>query len=1379
MEVSSTTALGAHRQDVEVVVTPGIQPIINASFNNLVAAENSRLNALVNIAISKPEELTEIEYEELLRPSLHSWIDSPNFEADLAKQLSHLKNQDNGTSATWIFEQSEFQQWRTKHDGQRILWIAGRPGSGKSVIAASIIQMLKQEEVDNNPKRSEEPNIFFGYAFGSKNDEDKKQSSSLLVGILWQIVTLSSLSIRQKRKVVKTFRRFSKGSLSQQAQSEVLEVLAQYMALFEKMILVFDGVDECVNPGQFVKGVVSLVRLAEVDIRVVFISQKLEEISDELDDDCLIVDMDSRAVRVRTEEDIMHYTQTSIMKLATTYSKSRPRFKSLSLSSKPQGGPPKLNMITDNIDVISKKLVLKADGMFLWAAVAIPDIVSRFMRSGATLDELIDSIDGLPEKMEELFSYLLERITHADPRLGIKENEQRGRYMLILLRWVLHTTRPLTIPELQDVISTQPTPKFPSPHKETLELVTGENLEIDFLASIARAAYPLVVLGDETLTLTLMHVSFRDFIKSNDVKASSALEISESLGSVDLVADFIEATLKYLAVDSFDFGVYLSNGKAATIESNPFYEYGCSSWVTQIDKMDSVPVPTQEAVASFLQSDKALTWLETWLRFNYWALAKLQSIIYSKISAVNEPSWCIEPLTRCVRLRKLEDENASDIMNMTRVLAGALSAAGMFSSAIQHLESILEKGAADGRGPHDFDYTATENDIANVYNTEGKCAKAAEIYRRVLKRYTESTGETSYATLAVQVNLGGAMLDSGQIEEAVELLQDAHEKEIKILGEAHFMTLRTLDKLVMAQLELGQFATAKTLATEEVRLYKKDDGPTSEGLIIATGNLAMAEDGIGNTALALELREDTWRRLCSRFGPRSSQALISKINIASSLNHLSRPEEAEEIAREALQGLRQIYGNGSLRTLRALGCLLIAVSCQGKLLEAAQLGEELLDNSIAVMGETHLCTLGPLNELSTIYGRLGDWEKAKCFSLRAYAILVETSNHEDTNLARSTQNLSYVAGEQGYILLADWLAHSALDMFRRVLGEEHQLYVEALRTSACRKMITGDWKGSMRMAKAGTKSAIAMFGSLHEFTVSTRENWADALIALGHVDQGSLMLEEVLDLRLKLVRRVDGALFMTQQSIVRVHLAQMRFDTALDEAMSISQESRKHLSEDAMVHLYIDVTLADALIASQRFEEAQVIAERALEQIARSHGPGNHMKTKVQDSLGAALCGLGHFKQAQELHLQAAQAQVNGLGFDHPSTVSAVEALRKTLAAQGSYDDDLYFLAKWIVQSRETILGHSHYLTKQSQVAWETIRAKHTRGKADLQNGDLRAIFAKVRAKKYIPESKSSRLYNQAKAFFGEDHPLTLKIRVDGYEKLSNHSFSNKAVVVE
>lgn len=155
---------------------------------------------------------------------IREWLQPTPYDQEKSEFPRHLASHLGGTGK-WLTSTSVYQQWH-QNDDNGILWIKGIPGSGKSVMAASIIDQLREEEV---------PVLYF---FFRQIIDANHQPVAVLRDWLCQILPYSPAL--QLKLIEKSNNR----SLSSLSLSDLWKDLKFALALLPKVYCVTDALDE-------------------------------------------------------------------------------------------------------------------------------------------------------------------------------------------------------------------------------------------------------------------------------------------------------------------------------------------------------------------------------------------------------------------------------------------------------------------------------------------------------------------------------------------------------------------------------------------------------------------------------------------------------------------------------------------------------------------------------------------------------------------------------------------------------------------------------------------------------------------------------------------------------------------------------------------------------------------------------------------------------------------------------------------------------------------------------------------------------------------------------------------------------------------------------
>src|SRR5258707_907615 len=117
---------------------------------------------------------------------------------------------------------------------------------------------------------------------------------------------------------------------------------------------------------------------------------------------------------------------------------------------------------------------------------------------------------------------------------------------------------------------------------------------------------------------------------------------------------------------------------------------------------------------------------------------------------------------------------------------------------------------------------------------------------------------------------------------------------------------------------------------------------------------------------------------------------------------------------------------GDLTEAHLLEAQFLKLQEQGKYVEAARLGEQVLNIREKVFGPEHPDTAASLNGLAVMYGEMGDYKQAVTFHQRALDIREKVFGPEHPDIAASLNNLALVYYQMGNYGMARSLYLQAL-----------------------------------------------------------------------------------------------------------------------------------------------------------------------------------------------------------------------------------------------------------------------------------------------------------------------------------------------------------------
>ncbi|KAF6823846.1 hypothetical protein CMUS01_10516 [Colletotrichum musicola] len=139
-------------------------------------------------------------------------------------------------SYVWVLQNPDFCQWRNDKD-QRLLWVKGDPGKGKTMLLCGIIDELQA----TRPRKT------LSYFFCQATDERLNTATAVLRGLIFMLVNQDrSLDVYVKEKYDKAGKHLFSDGNAWYAMSEILTNMLHDPRL-KGVYLLVDALDECTN----------------------------------------------------------------------------------------------------------------------------------------------------------------------------------------------------------------------------------------------------------------------------------------------------------------------------------------------------------------------------------------------------------------------------------------------------------------------------------------------------------------------------------------------------------------------------------------------------------------------------------------------------------------------------------------------------------------------------------------------------------------------------------------------------------------------------------------------------------------------------------------------------------------------------------------------------------------------------------------------------------------------------------------------------------------------------------------------------------------------------------------------------------------------------
>ncbi|KAF5324236.1 hypothetical protein D9619_011255 [Psilocybe cf. subviscida] len=272
------------------------------------------------------------------------------------------------------------EKWMNAIESDRILWLSGPAGGGKTAIMKTIAEQSTNQVVRT-------VNFFF-----FRTDTTRNSGHSVIPTLLYQIFQLYPLSMRIMAKILSTHSRILDGSIAQQCAllSALAPVIQRSTPAGARIVLLIDGLDECdVNAEISQSGILhalnALVMQDNSPFSLLIASRpeaRIQMAFNQLPSHVQTIFLDDQ---YSPENDIRQFVKTEFRKIKG----SHPSARSL---------PPEWPSVPD-----VEEIVTKSSGQFIYAAT-----VMRYIARASTVPSLsLKRVQGIiPAASNSPFTHL-------------------------------------------------------------------------------------------------------------------------------------------------------------------------------------------------------------------------------------------------------------------------------------------------------------------------------------------------------------------------------------------------------------------------------------------------------------------------------------------------------------------------------------------------------------------------------------------------------------------------------------------------------------------------------------------------------------------------------------------------------------------------------------------------------------------------------------------------------------------------------------------------------------------------------------------------------------------------------------------------------------
>jgi len=369
-------------------------------------------------------------------------------------------------------------------------------------------------------------------------------------------------------------------------------------------------------------------------------------------------------------------------------------------------------------------------------------------------------------------------------------------------------------------------------------------------------------------------------------------------------------------------------------------------------------------------------------------------------------------------------------------LAGLYQSQGKYAEA----EPLYQRALAIDEqvlGPDHPDVAANLNNLASLYRGQGKYAEAEPLYQRALTIYEQQLGTEHLDTATALNNLASFYESQGKYAEAEPLYQRALTIYEQQLGTEHPDTARCLNNLAEFYSTQGKYEQAGSLMQQALAIRKRHLEANHPDIAQSLNNLAGIYVFQGKYEQAEPLFQEALsirKRILGLRHPDTAQTLNNLAEVYRVQNEI---ELAMPLCQEALVIRKQTLGSDHVDTAQSMHTLAMLYESQGEYERAELLMQQVLKVYQKKLGPDHPDVAVCLNDMSALYYAQGKYEQTELLIHQALAIQEQQLGAEHPNMAAWLKNLADLYRSQGKYTEAEPLYQRALAISKQQLGTEH------------------------------------------------------------------------------------------------------------------------------------------------------------------------------------------------------------------------------------------------------------------------------------------------------------------------------------------------------
>ena len=330
-----------------------------------------------------------------------------------------------------------------------------------------------------------------------------------------------------------------------------------------------------------------------------------------------------------------------------------------------------------------------------------------------------------------------------------------------------------------------------------------------------------------------------------------------------------------------------------------------------------------------------------------------------------------------------------------------------------------------------------------------------------------------------------------------------------------------------------------------------------------------------------------------------------------------------------------------------------------------------------------------LNNLALEKYYQGNYQEAIRLGTEAMEIKKKVLGEEHPSYATSLDNLAGYYDELGNYQEAIRLCTEAMEIRKKVLGKEHPDYAISLNNLASYYDALGNYQEAIRLGTEAMEIWEKVLGEEHPDYATSLNNLASYYDALGNYQEAIRLCTEAMEIRKKVLGEEHPDYATSLSNLAGYYDKLGNYQEAIRLSTEAMEIRKKVLGEEHPDYATSLNNLAGYYDALGNYQEALRLGTEALEIYKKVLGEEHPDYAASLNNMSFYYSKLGNYQEAIRLGTEALEISEKILGEEHPDYATSLNNLANSYSNLGNYQEAIR-LGTEAMEIRKKVLGEEH-----------------------------------------------------------------------------------------